>query len=145
MKIKSFKQFLNEFEIDGELNTEKMYIGTIEEIIKQFESDMISKFGAKNQLFYNGDTYGIFVNSEFGTTEDAIFSSYGVSNAKKLNQVLSVNISSTLNRTNYLEVIEKLKKLKLDKYIEKTTEEGDGDGSNKYYSTQLQIPITVTK
>ena len=143
MKIKSFKQFLNEFEIDGELNSEKMYIGIIDEIITQFESDMISKFGAKNQLSYDGDAYGIFVNSEFGTTEDAIFSSYGVSSAKQLNHVLIVNISSTLNRTNYLEVIEKLKKLKLDNYIEKTTEQGDSDG--KYYLTQLQIPIVITK
>ena len=143
MKIKSFKQFLNGFEIDGELHTEKMYIGTIEEIIKQFESDMISKFGAKKQLSYDGDAYGIFVNSEFGTTEDAIFSSYGISSIKQLDQVLIVNISSTLNRTNYLEIIERLKKLKLDNYIEKTTEEGDIDG--KYYLTQLQVPIAVTK
>lgn len=137
-KVKAFQQFLNEFEIEGQHQTNKKYKGNINKIFGAFEKDMESQFGVRKEadseiLDYNEG----HKHSEFGLFGD-IFCAYHLDPNYK--DTMNVSISCGSDEESLKFVKEKLNKIGLGNFIVSAELIDVGIGE-KFYEIELKIPV----
>lgn len=129
MKIKSFKQFLNEFEIEGEHYQGNRYNGSEKEIFHQFIEELANKVHSRGDYDLVEENPGEYSVYEM---EGYDISPIGC-NLSLSNNILYITVSMQSKEINKLKDI--LKILELDKFIV-----GEDDDI-QFHHIMLQIPV----
>lgn len=138
--IKSFKEFLNEFELEGDYYENKRYNGDHGQIMYNFEADMESQFGSIRIIDGEEDTEDYWRHSEFGKNPGTIFCAYYIDNN---NNTLEISISCDPDKKGLTDTKTKLKNIKLDKFITEIVL--DGEVPNQFNRVSLTIPVGLIK